>query len=97
MLPVATSLSGLVLASGKTLVVFLHEDVGNRVWFPNEVARRLPDPLYFNAVWVIGFERIGAGDYIYQVVHLDVSDGDALVVRVRIAKDFASWKVKRVQ
>jgi hypothetical protein len=88
---------GEAYASGKTLVVFLNEDVGNRVWFPNEVARRLPDPLYFNAVWVIGFEKIDGGDYIYQAVHLDVSDGDALVVRVRIAKDFASWTVTRVQ
>jgi hypothetical protein len=89
--------NGEAYASGKTLVVFLDEDVGGRVWFPNEVARGLPDPLYFNAVWVVGLEPMEAGEYVYTVVHLDVSDGDALVVRVRIAKDFASWTVRRVQ
>ena len=88
---------GEAYASGKTLIVSLDEDVGNRVWFPNKVARQLPYPLYFNAVWVIGSEPMEAGEYLYNVVHLDVRDGDALVARVRIAKDFASWRVTRVQ
>jgi hypothetical protein len=35
-------------ASGKTLIVFLDAAVGE--WFPNRVARALPDPLYFATV-----------------------------------------------
>ena len=38
-------------ASGKTLVVLL-EDGGK--WFPNKVAKQLPAPLLFDAVWVVG-------------------------------------------
>jgi hypothetical protein len=84
-------------AKEKTLIVFLNEDVGNRVWLPNKVAQELPKPLHFEAVWVVGFERVDEGGRVYQVVHLDVSEGDAPVMRVRIAKDFTSWMVKRVQ
>ena len=39
--------NGAAYADGKTLCVFLNADVGNRTWRPNEVARELPDPLYF--------------------------------------------------
>lgn len=81
---------GEAYAKEKTLIVFLNEDVGNRPWFPNKVAQELPKPLHFEAVWVAAFERLDEGDYVYQVVHLDVSEGDAPVMRVRIAKDFAS-------
>lgn len=41
---------GGAYASGKTLVVF-SDSVGQ--WFPNRVARRLPNPLYFDMVWVV--------------------------------------------
>src|SRR5262249_19889180 len=42
---------GAAYAAGKTLIVFL--DAGAGTWFPNRVARRLPDPLHFAAVWVV--------------------------------------------
>ena len=88
---------GEAYAKEKTLIIFLDEDVGNRAWFPNRVAQELPKPHHFKAVWVVSFEGVDEGDYVYQVVHLDVSEGNASVMRVRIAKDFASWTVTRVQ
>ena len=88
---------GEAYAKEKTLIVFLNEDVGNRPWFPNKVAQELPKPLHFKDVWVVGFERVDEGDHLYQVAHLDVSDGDAPVMRVRVAKEFASWTVTWVQ
>jgi hypothetical protein len=86
---------GEAYARGKTLVVFLHEDVGNRVWFPNKVARELPQPLHFQDVWVVGFQAIDGA--VYHVVHLDVSEGNAPTLEVRIANDFARWSVRRLQ
>jgi hypothetical protein len=59
---------GATYPDGKTLCVFLNADVGNRTWRPNEVARELPDPLYFKDVWVIGFERV-------VLRHVDRCDG----------------------
>jgi len=59
----------------KTLVVFLNADGG--AWIPNRVTRRLPDPLHFAAVWVVGLLQIEAGQYVYGVTNLDVSEGDA--------------------
>jgi hypothetical protein len=84
-------------AAGKTLVVFLNAAFANGVWRPNEVARRLPEPLYFKGVWVVGLQCVQAGEYVYNVVHLDISSGSAPHARVRVTKDFASWTVTRLQ
>ena len=83
-------------ASGKTLVVFL--DVDGAVWFPNLVAKALPNPLHFATVWAVCFlKRTDDGEYIYGVTHLNVSKGDAPTFCVRIAKDFDGWEVMDVQ
>ena len=83
-------------ASGKTLVVFLDADAGE--WFPNHVAKELPDPLHFATVWVVCFlKRTDDGVYIYGVTHLDVSNGNAPTFLVRIAKDFDDWEVEDLQ
>jgi hypothetical protein len=88
--------AGAAYASGKTLVVFL--DLDGAEWFPNRVAKELPDPLHFATVWVVCFlKRTDDGEYIYGVTHLDVSKGDAPTFLVRIAKDFDSWEVVGVQ
>jgi hypothetical protein len=89
--------NGEAYACGKTLVVFLNADVANKRWHPNEVARQLPDPLYFKDVWVVGFEQVDEEGYVYQVVHLDASKGNAPIMHVRVAKDFTSWTATRVQ
>jgi hypothetical protein len=82
-------------ASGSTLVVFL--DAGAGLWKPNLVAQALPDPLLFKTVWVISLRGVENGEYIYNVAHLDLSDGNSPAFEVRISADFESWKVTRVQ
>ena len=86
---------GAAYALGKTLVVFVDADTSE--WYPNKVARALPDPLYFATVWVVSLHGVADGAYTYHVVHLDLSDGNAPVYRVHIAKDFDDWQVETVQ
>ena len=82
---------GAAYASGKSLIVFLNAGAG--VWFPNRVARQLPEPLHFDAVWVMGLQRVEAGEYVYGVTALDLSEGNAPTWLVQIGKDFNSWEV----
>jgi hypothetical protein len=90
------SKGGAAYASGKTLIVFLN--AGGGKWFPNKVATRLPEPLHFEAVWVVGLDEIPeAGEYSYGVTRLDLSQGNAPTWRVRIAKDFDAWQAEPVQ
>jgi hypothetical protein len=55
------SKGGAAYAAGKLLVVFL--DVAAGPWFPSRVARVLPDPLYFDEVWVAGLQPVSNGEY----------------------------------
>jgi hypothetical protein len=80
-------------ASGKTLVVFLFSGTAGAQWWPKKVAAALPDPLYFDAVRVVGFQRFEADDWIYGVTRLDLRAGSAPAWWVRIASDFNSWVV----
>jgi hypothetical protein len=89
------SKGGAAYAAGKTLIVFLEAGAG--IWFPNKVARQLPDPLLFTAAWVVGLQGVVEGEYAYNVTSLDISEGDAPAVLVRVGKDFDTWRVKRVQ
>jgi DNA invertase Pin-like site-specific DNA recombinase len=66
-------MGGAAYAGGKTLIVFL--DAGAGTWLPNKVARQLPKPLHFTTVWVVGLQRVEAGEYVYGVTNLDVSEG----------------------
>jgi hypothetical protein len=86
---------GAAYASGKTLVVFVDAETGE--WHPNKVARALPAPLHFATMWVVSLHGVTDGAYTYHVVHLDLSDGNAPVYRVHIAKDFDDWQVETVQ
>lgn len=86
---------GGAYASGKTLIVFA--DAASGAWCPNRVARQLPDPLHFDAVWVVALQRVKDGEYAYAVTRLDVSGGDAPTMMVRINRDFSSWTVERLQ
>lgn len=54
---------GAPYASGKTLVVFLYAGIG--AWHPNRVAGALPKPLHFDAVWVVGLQKVEDGAYTY--------------------------------
>lgn len=81
--------------AGKTLVVLLN--IEGLKWYPNRVARQLPAPLGFAAVWVVGLQGVEAGEYVYAVTELDVSEGDAPVSLVRIAKNWDAWQVTLLQ
>jgi hypothetical protein len=89
------SKGGAPYASGKTLVVFLDADAG--AWFPNRVARALPQPLHFATVWVIGLQKIVNGAYVYGITHLDVGNRNAPAFLVRITPGFDAWEVTDVQ
>jgi len=84
---------GSAYAAGKTLVVFLFQGAGE--WYPNKVARRLPDPLLFDAAWVVGLHGVEDGRYAYNVTRLDRQHAPAW--RVRFNKDFDGWEVEPVQ
>jgi hypothetical protein len=86
---------GAAYATGKTLIVFLEAGAG--LWFPNKVARQLPEPLHFAAVWVVGLQGVEAGEYVYGVTNLDLTKGNAPTLLVRIKEDFGAWEVKRTQ
>jgi hypothetical protein len=85
---------GKAYATGKTLVVFSNFAGGE--WHPNKVARRLPDPLHFNDVWVVCLQRVAEGRYIYGVTQL-VQGADCPTWTIIIAEDFGSWKVEKIQ
>lgn len=86
---------GDAYAGGKTLVVFL--EVKAAQWLPNAVARSLPDPLHFAAVWVVALHGVDEGCYLYHTALLDVSHGAAPAFLVRIAEVFDGWQVARIQ
>jgi hypothetical protein len=86
---------GAAYASGKTLIVFLN--AGGGPWFPNKVAKQLPEPLDFEDVWVVGLQGVEEGEYVYGITQLDVDGGNAPTWRVRIRKDFDAWEVERIQ
>jgi hypothetical protein len=85
---------GMAYASGKTLVVFL--DAAGKVWFPNRLAKQLPETLYFGSVWVVSLQRVEAGEYVYSVTLLELNEGNVPTWLVRIGKDFDAWEVERV-
>jgi hypothetical protein len=61
------------------------------------VARNLPQLLHFATMWVVGLQRVEAGEYLYAMSHLDLSEGNAPVLLVRIGRDFDTWQVSRIQ
>ncbi len=86
---------GAAYASGKTLIVFL--DSGGGPWYPNKVAGKLPEPLHFDAVWVVGLQEVMADEYIYAVTRVaDMGRGTTPKWRVRIAPDFEQWTVEPI-
>ena len=70
---------GEAYANGKTLAVLV-ESIG--IWNPTALARMLPDPLLFDAVWVVGLHAADAAGYHYDVTRLDLTRGVAPVWRV---------------
>lgn len=86
---------GAAYAAGKTLIVFLN--AGKGTWLATKVARKLPEPLHFPTVWVVALQGVIAGEYIYTITNLDLSEGDAPTLFVRINRDFSAWKVSHLR
>lgn len=86
---------GAAYAAGKTLVVFLN--AGGGEWYPNRVARHLPEPLLFDAAWVVALQCVEDYGYVYAVTMLDQSSGMAPAWRVRIGRGFDTWEVTPIQ
>ena len=84
---------GPAYGAGKTLVV-LSEATG--VWFPNRVARQLPNPLHFSDVWVIALQA-PTRPCVYGVTYLDISNGDAPTWKVSLDQNFSTWTVAQIQ
>jgi hypothetical protein len=72
-------------------------NAGGGEWFPNKVAKQLPEPLHFEAVWVVGLLKAEAAGYTYGVTRLDLRRGNAPTWMVIINKDFDAWNVMAVQ
>lgn len=88
---------GKAYASGKMLVVLLWT-ASEGPWFPNKVARHLPDPIYFEAVWAISLQYTKPdGSYTYGVTMLkrDLSMCPSFLVHIH--PDWQSWTVERMQ
>ena len=88
---------GAAYARGKTLIVFMEAGTGVGAWYPNRIARGLPNPLHFGSVWIVALQGIEDGEYVYGVSLLDVGNSNAPTFRVRINRDFTSWQVTREQ
>lgn len=82
-------------ASGKALLVL--NDSGGGDWYPVRAARKI-QPNDFEDVWVIGLDgAVVEGPYSYGVSHLDYRKGHAPTWRVKVAADFSTWEVERIQ
>ena len=86
---------GRAYAKGKTLIVMLNSEEAK--WQPNKTADKLPQELYFDAVWVVGLQEVKDVNYIYNITRLDRSRGDAPVWRVQIGHNFEHWIVSEIQ
>jgi len=86
---------GLQYASGKQLIVLL--DDGRGEWRPNDAANKLPAPLLFEDVWVVGLQQAQAGEYCYGISQLSSSYNNAPTWLLHIEKDFSKWSIKRIQ
>jgi len=87
---------GAAYAGGKTLLVF--NNAAGGLWYPNRVARTLPNPLHFDTVWVIGLQEVVDGAYVYGVTNLSqVAGANCPTFRVRLTSGFDEWFVERIQ
>lgn len=86
---------GAAYAQGKTLVIFLL--TGGGKWFPTKLAKELPEPLLFDAAWVVSFDGPDTEKYAYSVTRLDITQGQAPVWRIVINEKFDAWRVEAIQ
>jgi hypothetical protein len=70
------------------------EHSGGGEWFPHKVVAQLPDPIYFDAIWVVGLQNV-AGEYTYAATRVDLAGVPKW--RVCIASDFGDWTVEPIR
>jgi hypothetical protein len=83
-------------AAGKTLVVFVNAGNSSE-WWPNRVAKAVPQPILFGAIWLVGLQAVEDAEYVYNVIEINAENGVSYVWRVRIAASFDEWSVSRIQ
>lgn len=83
-------------AGGKTLVVFVNAGNSSE-WWPNRVAKAVPQPILFGAIWLVGLQAIENSKYHYNVIEIDAENGVGHVWRVRITASFDKWSVSHIQ
>ena len=87
---------GAAYAAGKTLVVFL-EAGGNTQWYPNLIAKKLPET-DFGQVLIVGLQYVEQNyGYVYGVTAADITGGNAPTWKVRINPDFEGWQIEQLQ
>jgi hypothetical protein len=85
--------------TGKTLIVLCNEGGTGSAWYPNRLAKALPEGLPFEAVWVMSLQGVIDGSYTYGVtwLQLGLRPEGVPIWRLRIAPDFESWLVEPMQ
>lgn len=85
--------------AGRSLVVLCNDGGTGAAWYPNRLAKSLPDGLPFEAVWVMSLQGVFEGAYTYGVTWLQfgLRPEGVPVWRVTIAPDFDSWTVEQLQ
>jgi hypothetical protein len=89
---------GSAYGRARNLIIFLYRSGNPGPWWPNRLARLLPQPLHFDTVWLVGFQHFERADRIYAVTCLDVSQGGhAPIWLVRIDSNFDRRAICDVQ
>lgn len=83
---------GKQYAEGKVLVIFSE---GQGEFKPNIVARRTLELHHFDAIYMVGLEKIDESGYHYWVTHLHPLISP--IWKIDITSNFDDWSVKRVQ
>ena len=76
-------------------MIFLNAGEGQQ-WFPDRVAKRLPEPLHFATVWVVTLQPREGDEYVYGVTRMEPSEEASPIWRVRIGNNFDAWQVEEI-
>lgn len=88
---------GASYCRGKVLIVFMETPAGT--YYPNHIARALPEPFHFDQAWLVGLQRVESdGTYVYAVTWLQIGPfPNAPTFLVRVAPTFDDWAIEQFQ
>src|SRR5262245_39481519 len=69
-------------AKRRTWLDWIDKDEDHAIW--TTLSKALPDPQYFDDVWVVGLYGVENGDYDYGAIQLVLNGGNAPAYTVRI-------------